>query len=452
MLQERRATWFEFEIFNALRLSFRTTVVGRPFCIFASFNFYMYKMNSERSILYGIVGLLALLCVYFYDGAQQNSVGPTSIQKMVSSTSTTFSTTIVNSIGTNKAIRSSEFKPNDPAAVPAIAIIGTAKGGTTDIYEQLVQVFPNVQRGSSEATMNGKELFDLVYFDKTPGSPEFWEYLRKMDHPCSKHRGLPFTRCIELLSGSDASRVPITIDATPSYLERFSVPFTLRSVSPNTKIIILLRDPVDRAESLYNHWDIESGGTRWHGKDINDLVEEFFQWVNTSRVSSIFSKLLSSTDMEHTQILYGELISLGLLGGFPRMLFGGAFYPYGMINWRRNYFQPGRVLIIDSHTYFKDRNAIVQNVAEFVFGRDPTPEEWDKSHSMGVANSKRTLGHSPPPDSVLSSRNRWLLTELYKPHMDKMLKMLPELREEGAMVVGFEGEPWNKWRVAASSD
>jgi hypothetical protein len=54
-------------------------------------------------------------------------------------------------------------------------------------------------------------------------------------------------------TSSNRSQLQLSIDATPIYLALPQAVSALKAISNETKIIILLRQPVDRAESLYNH-------------------------------------------------------------------------------------------------------------------------------------------------------------------------------------------------------
>lgn len=100
-----------------------------------------------------------------------------------------------------------------------------------------------------------------------PGSKDFHEYLLRIGHPCAdssdpRHHaaGRGFQQCMQGLeaqhkpaAGNSSRQVPLSIDATPMYLALPQAAAALQSISNDTKVIILLRHPVDRAESLYNH-------------------------------------------------------------------------------------------------------------------------------------------------------------------------------------------------------
>ncbi|UCC92585.1 MAG: sulfotransferase domain-containing protein [Thermoplasmata archaeon] len=107
-------------------------------------------------------------------------------------------------------------------SLPAFVIIGGMKCGTTSIYKYLVQ-HPSVEKGFMEEV----HYFDLNY-----------------------HRGLSWYRAHFPKKGKDS---PIAGDDSPYYLFHPLVPERVARDLPEAKLIVLLRNPVDRAFSHYNH-------------------------------------------------------------------------------------------------------------------------------------------------------------------------------------------------------
>jgi hypothetical protein len=107
---------------------------------------------------------------------------------------------------------------------PQFLIIGTQKGGTTSLQAYL-EKHPQVL-GCIK-----KEVY-------------FWSVLF--------FRGLDWylAHFPHLSPGANF----LTGEATPHYLETAEVPGRISELLPKTKIIILLRNPVDRALSHYHHW------------------------------------------------------------------------------------------------------------------------------------------------------------------------------------------------------
>lgn len=106
-------------------------------------------------------------------------------------------------------------------SLPDFVIVGAQKAGTTSLYRYLCQ----------HQRIEPAVLKETRHFDLTP------------DRGASAYRAyFPVRR-----SGR------VTGEATPEYLHFPWVPHALRTVAPDTRIIVLLRDPVERAFSHYRH-------------------------------------------------------------------------------------------------------------------------------------------------------------------------------------------------------
>jgi hypothetical protein len=111
--------------------------------------------------------------------------------------------------------------------LPSFLIVGAAKAGTTSLHEYLCE-HPRV------STPLRKEIH---YFDFSYGRGEPW-YRAHFDRPRSAGE----------ISG----------ESTPYYLFHPLVPERVARDLPDVKLIVLLRDPIDRAFSQHNH-EVSSG-------------------------------------------------------------------------------------------------------------------------------------------------------------------------------------------------
>ena len=112
---------------------------------------------------------------------------------------------------------------------PDFIIIGAPKCGTTSLYNYLIQ-HPDVFAALEK---------EPRYFDQRHHEPYRW------------YRGnfpLRIWRAVQTLRG----RPFVTGESTPTYLYDPEVPARIAQALPNVRIIVLLRDPVDRAFSNYN--------------------------------------------------------------------------------------------------------------------------------------------------------------------------------------------------------
>tara|TARA_B100001971_G_scaffold129103_1_gene119107 strand:- start:164067 stop:164876 length:810 start_codon:yes stop_codon:yes gene_type:complete len=128
-------------------------------------------------------------------------------------------------------------------AEPDFIVIGAQKSGTTSMYAYLVQ-HPQIHTCSKK---------ELHYFDT---------YI---------HRGDWFYRSFFPLK-SKVKKGDRCGEASTGYLLHPLVPKRIKEFNPNTKIIALLRDPVDRAISSYHH-QIRKG-TETHSMEEAFKIEE----------------------------------------------------------------------------------------------------------------------------------------------------------------------------------
>jgi hypothetical protein len=114
--------------------------------------------------------------------------------------------------------------------LPDYLIIGTQRGGTTSLYKYLVQ-HPSL----AHALTKELRFFDLNY-ERGMG----WYRSR---FPTRTYRRLVRSRGGDLVVG----------EGSPDYMFHPLVPQRVRSAVPEVKLIVLLRDPVERAFSHYWH-------------------------------------------------------------------------------------------------------------------------------------------------------------------------------------------------------
>ena len=111
-----------------------------------------------------------------------------------------------------------------PAQKPDFIILGTQKGGTSSLYSYIAQhpqVLPSVKK-------------EIEFWS--------WKFDKGIDWYLSHFPSLP--------EGENF----ITGEACPGYLDFKTAPERLHSAFPDVKLIIILRNPVDRAVSHYHHW------------------------------------------------------------------------------------------------------------------------------------------------------------------------------------------------------
>jgi hypothetical protein len=109
--------------------------------------------------------------------------------------------------------------------LPTVVIIGAQKAGTTQLFSYLVK-HPRVLGGAEK---------EVHYFSKHPEQSVEWYRSR-----------FPLRRLV-------AARNAHVVEASPSYLPMPGALRHMQSVLPEARVIVLLRDPVSRAFSHYQH-------------------------------------------------------------------------------------------------------------------------------------------------------------------------------------------------------
>ncbi len=122
-------------------------------------------------------------------------------------------------------LRATSAGESETGALPDFLIIGAQKCGTTTLYDLLSQ-HPGVERAT---------LKELNYFDR---------YFEK---------GIEWYRSQFPLPRLEEEQKPITGEATPDYLFYPDAAKRAAQVVPQARLIVLLRNPVDRAYSHYHH-------------------------------------------------------------------------------------------------------------------------------------------------------------------------------------------------------
>lgn len=193
---------------------------------------------------------------------------------------------------------------------PDFLIIGTQKGGTTSLYKYLIR-HPQIL---------GANYKEIHFFDMNYQNGINWY-----------RRQFPIKKTNQELIG----------EATPLYLYHPLVPSRVFERFPKTKIIILLRNPVDR---LISHYFMIN-----KSKNILDLDEVFEKELSAQFA---LKNLLENKDYEINSLIWDSYLSRGL-------------YFEQIKSWRK-FFPSNQILIIFSEDLFKNTCNTVNKVFKFL--------------------------------------------------------------------------------------
>ncbi|MGB7891933.1 MAG: tetratricopeptide repeat protein [Microcoleus sp.] len=214
----------------------------------------------------------------------------------------TFASILSNRTGKMPVLQNLNLKP---VKVPNFIIIGSQRCGTTSLYTYLAQ-HPQI------LTPIKKE---MDFFS--------WHFDRGIDWYLAHFQPIPEGE--EFLTG----------EASPSYFDYREAPERLYSLFPEAKLIVLLRNPVDRAISQFYRLT----GLNWEARSLDRVISD-----EVERLS------------QNPEYIIGEE---------PGNYLARGRYIEFIKNWR-NFFPPEQLLILKSEDFYSGAATTVKQVLEFL--------------------------------------------------------------------------------------
>ncbi len=220
--------------------------------------------------------------------------------------------------------------------LPDYLILGAMKCGTTSLSFYLSQNPHNLSAYRKE----------IRYFDRRFHRGEAWYKAH-----------FPRLSTIEAKRQSMGARV-ITGEATPNYLFHPRVPWLLHEAVPEARLIAILRNPIERAFSHYNH-------NRRAERTLGQIPEplSFMQALEAeeTRIEGKRDQMLSTPGFDSTEYLQFSYMNQGVyvdqLAAFTE-LFGRE-----------------RLLVLRSEDFYSNPQNILDSVADFLeVGRHEIPD------------------------------------------------------------------------------
>jgi hypothetical protein len=228
-------------------------------------------------------------------------------------------------------------------ALPDFVIVGTAKGGTTSLYHLLTR-HPLVESAAAK---------ELHFFDNHFSEGVQW-----------------YRRCFPTPRLKDGRRT-ITGEATPC-LGHSDVPERMAKVIPQARLIVMLRNPIDRAYSMYHH-RVRNG---------------------------------------HETRTFEEVVEADLDDGSAGLL-SRSIYVDHLVRWSR-FFPKKQLLVLKSEDFFESPQQSLKVVLDFL-----DLPEWEPEDSKLLGN-KRNEGRYEEMDPATRRR----LEEYFEPHNQRLYKFL----------------------------
>jgi hypothetical protein len=184
-------------------------------------------------------------------------------------------------------------------------------------------------------------------------------YAQRIGHRCHVARNID-----EYLQCCRSRPFLRTFEATPSLYVRPSELHFFSKTAPSAKSIIMLRDPVEVAISLYNHWAVQDELPAGWGT-LQSLAESFLDAMDSEPLRSINLGVQNATSLDQIEKAYQLFSREGLLlwgeGSDGKIIFTSGLYAYWLIALREVR-HPSSIAILNSAFYYQQKQLF-----EFVF-------------------------------------------------------------------------------------
>ncbi|MBI2471304.1 MAG: sulfotransferase domain-containing protein [Planctomycetes bacterium] len=252
--------------------------------------------------------------------------------------------------------------------LPDFLIVGAQKCGTSSLYRNLVK-HPSVIPAFV------KEIYffnnSRNYFQKGVG----WY---KAYFPSLLYKYYSTHIC-----GNDF----LTGEATPGYMFHPHAPKRISELLPEVKIIILLRNPVDRAYSHYYH-EVKRKRETLSFEDAIRMEEE--------RLRGEFDRIMKDENYTSSKYVHYSYLLRGIYVDQLKRVY--------------SYFNKNQVIILKSEDFFKDSQATIEKVLQFLGLSGWQPKDFKKAN----------VGSYQKMDPAVRS---WLL-DYFEPHNHKLYEYL----------------------------
>ena len=269
---------------------------------------------------------------------------------------------------------------------PTLFVVGARKGGTTSMIQYMSK-----HEDFEAAQLNGPKVGEIFFFCNKVWEPtqKQWNWY-KSKFPQN------------VMSG----------ESSVTYLVHCQVPQRIfRSCGKQAKIVILLRNPVDRFVSNFlMRVKVKDKfyGPKYHEKTSIESVMEDELKLYHSKISNIsFPNVQQGWQNMMCRFLPTE-----------SMIFEGMYYVH-LLNWMCN-FPAQNIMIINSEGFFSNTSVVLSQVMQFL-GLHPLEQEKLKEIASVTYNPGK---HHVPRHQQLSKRDRQKLNKVFEPFNIALFQLL----------------------------
>ncbi len=272
----------------------------------------------------------------------------------------------------SKALLAGRSRLDRQRTLPDLLIVGGQRCGTSSLYKYLGShplVVPSLRK-------------EVSFFSRHYGKGEAWyraHFASWWHRSWVRHR-----------HGCD----PITFEATPAYLFHPLAASRAASLVPEARILAVLRNPVERAHSHYNHC-VRRG---WEPLSFEDALS-----AEQERLMGVAERLATHPDSYSNEYLRYSYMARG-------------FYAEQLERWMA-LFPRDRLLVLKSEDLFHDPVSTYHRVLEFLGLPPSTPPRLPNYSYRGALK---------PTQAEMSPALRTRLITTFAPHNQKLEQLVGE--------------------------
>jgi Sulfotransferase family len=305
-------------------------------------------------------------------------------------------------------------KPSEPSGVhichlanstvlmprfPTFIIVGAQKAGTSALHH-ILKHHPNLiaSRG-----------LEPHFFDTRGDILANLDSDEKICHARNEYARFFDMDRIITRSGSEAGR-PIVFEKTPSYMLYPHIPKIIKKLCPWTKIIISLRDPVDRLHSSYlgdafeDEVETQLYALRRAGLIRAPPLKSFTPGGENASQFSITSRIRETHNQK------GKIATKGVFRGM---------YALQIAHWLEHFPLGKSLLVVKDFQGNDERTKVLNRILEFV---GAPPFEFDEATLNAVYGPNN--GPNRKSRKPLRFKTKYYLRRLYRPYNEELAKVL----------------------------
>jgi Sulfotransferase domain len=377
-----------------------------------------------------------------------------------------------------------------PNVTTAFIIAGAQKSGTTALFTLLQQLHPPQWNGTKDANANDDadvsdtpllwptRRVETHFFDQTASLRQEPRILdaslicRLRQHYLREFDWKPIdSETISNLPQSPQVPFPliVTLEKCPIYMCKPRIPHHVAQILPNAKILLVLRNPIERA---YSHWHMmhghkykqqlsrQSRNGKWDESSFEGTLQRewtMMSFLGLTRAPSLDDflqnynqSMLAQFDIPKTQTLERRsgIVDIGpdhanyhsrqrnhaSCGYLSRGLYSNQVY-----NWMRASFRRGVSLhVIRYEDFVRDKSAVLRQISMFAGLDDPdmvsneailhhdySPRQAKRLQEQDKATERRQHSESAK-SAAMDPRVREYLVHFYRPYNDELADLLGE--------------------------